>query len=117
MTRYIDTQKARRKTPVSISNKNTQIETAENRTTVDEAIDWLSTLPLACKDGTKAKLITDMAIEALQIVRCGECKHKLKEPMYNTDKTWILYQIGDCPIVHKTVADDDFCSYGERREE
>lgn len=64
--RIIDTEKARRKTPVSISNKNTQMETAENRTTVDEAIDWLSTLPLACKDGTKAKLITDMAIHALR---------------------------------------------------
>ena len=72
MTRIIDTQKARRKTPVSISNKNTQTETSENRTTVDEAIDWLSTLPLACKDGAKAKLITDMAIEALKDRPQGE---------------------------------------------
>lgn len=72
MTRIIDTQKARRKTPVSISNKNTYMETAENRTTVDEAIDWLSTLPLACKDGAKAKLITDMAIEALKDRLQGE---------------------------------------------
>jgi hypothetical protein len=85
--------------------------------TREEAIEVIENLKQLKDVGVFVNLneALDMAIEALQIVRCGECKHKLKEPMYNTDKTWILYQMGDCPIVHNTVADDDYCSYGERR--
>lgn len=65
MTRIIDTKKARHKTHVGISNNNTYNETDQNKTTIDEAINWLLTLPLGCKNGVKAKQITDMAIHAL----------------------------------------------------
>lgn len=67
MTRIIDTEKARRKTYVSISNNNTYFETEQNKTTIDEAIGWLLALPLGCKNGVKAKQITDMAIHALAV--------------------------------------------------
>ena len=52
------------------------------------------------------------------VVHCKDCRHRCKEPIYsNADVHWVIYQIGDCPIICKTVGDDDFCSFGERREE
>lgn len=52
-----------------------------------------------------------------EIVRCKECKYRCKEPIYsNSDPQWIIYSVGDCEVNCKTVGDDDFCSWGERRE-
>lgn len=60
----------------------------------------------------------DMAIEALQdrpkdyvqIVRCKDCKFGVYE------KGRGIYHIR-CEILEFLFQDDDFCSYGERREE
>ena len=49
-------------------------------------------------------------IDAVPVVRCGECKH------YDKFSTWsaCTYWSGD-PYEQASVNDDDFCSYGERR--
>lgn len=64
------------------------------------------------------KYIDSISTEAVQVVRCKDCRHRCKEPIYSkADVHWVIYQIGDCPIICKTVSDDDYCSWGERREE
>ena len=54
----------------------------------------------------------DMAIEALsaeavQVVRCKDCKHYIVEG--------ITTQYGWCHEYKHSVDEDDFCSYGERK--
>ena len=52
-------------------------------------------------------------VDAVEVVRCKDCKHyKFRKPYpsYNaTVKTC-------CRCANTRVNDDDFCSYGERRE-
>ena len=50
----------------------------------------------------------DMAIEALQteVVRCGECKKQY------TNNCYMIYGKN----MMRNLFDNDFCSYGERRE-
>ena len=61
------------------------------------------------KGASEAEAIP-MAIEALQtdIVRCGECKY------WNEGKCWNMKGLNK---TDGAVDADDFCSYGERREE
>ena len=83
---------------------------------VDDCYDWKND---NCDKCNIFKAYCEGEIRAKNsIVRCKDCRHRCKEPIYsNADVHWVIYQIGDCPIICKTVRDDDFCSYGERREE
>lgn len=68
---------------------------------------------LEVKDGYYHRIFD----ENVWVVRCKDCRHRCKEPIYSkADVHWVIYQIGDCPIICKTVGDDDYCSFGERRE-
>ena len=50
-----------------------------------------------------------------QIVRCKDCEHYNNErSMYDDDYCSILYY---CDGSHRTVCEQDFCSYGKRKEE
>ena len=76
----------------------------------------------------------DMAIEALQteyedyehativdikeplkvaVVRCKDCRHSR---VYQTDSKGTMQTYCVAFIMSRTVTDDDFCSWGERRE-
>ena len=55
-------------------------------------------------------------VDAVEVVRCKDCKHCKKHPtsdrvkMCTNEHQWVT----ECyPLVH----DDDFCSYGERRND
>lgn len=48
---------------------------------------------------------------SIDIVRCKECKYYDKFPTWSACTYWS----GD-PYEQASVNDDDFCSYGERRE-
>ena len=64
------------------------------------------------------KMVLEEVKEIMAVVRCKDCRHRCKEPIYSkADAHWVIYQIGDCPIICKTVSDDDYCSWGEKREE
>ena len=90
--------------------------------TREEAIQVLSQRPMiAPNKSNRQKMLKealDMAIEALQdrpkdyvqIVRCKDCKFGVYE------KGRGIYHIR-CEILEFLFQDDDFCSYGERREE
>ena len=47
-------------------------------------------------------------IDAVEVVRCRDCKHYIVEG--------ITTQYGWCHEYKHSVNEDDFCSYGERRE-
>lgn len=53
----------------------------------------------------------NMAIEALntKVVRCKDCRHYLIDGFTSTT--------GWCYEIKNSVYEDDYCSYGERREE
>ena len=68
----------------------------------------------ACVDGAygyvDAKQIADApTIDAIKIVRCKDCKYRFKNNGHSKD---------GCPIIDANIwmDDDDFCSYGERKE-
>ena len=48
-------------------------------------------------------------IDAVPVVRCGECVYKERATV--NEKRFLI-----CPTSHMEITDDDFCSYGERRE-
>lgn len=47
------------------------------------------------------------AVEAVPVVRCGECERRIK----SADLTFTIY----CPWFGQQMDKTDFCSYGERR--
>lgn len=49
----------------------------------------------------------------IDIVRCGECKYMRKYALRSDEPTGIWCHRWSVP---RLVTDDDFCSYGERRE-
>lgn len=63
-------------------------------------------------DGTIEAI--DMAIESLQtdIVRCKDCRHSR---VYQTDSKGTMQTYCVAFIMSRTVTNDDFCSWGERR--
>lgn len=85
--------------------------------TREEAIELLCAYGVP-QDEKRFQEALDMAIEALQdrpkdyvqIVRCKDCKFGVYE------KGRGIYHIR-CEILEFLFQDDDFCSYGERREE
>lgn len=58
-------------------------------------------------------VLDDLKYDApsIDIVRCRECKHKYQEPWNNG-----VAVEGECEIWHNATLDNDFCSYGERKE-
>lgn len=56
-------------------------------------------------------IIEAPTIDAVSVVRCKDCKHKYQEPWNNG-----VAVEGECEIWHNATLDDDFCSYGERKE-
>lgn len=52
--------------------------------------------------------------DVVEVVRCKECKHyNNNKKLYNDDVCEILYY---CDGIHRTVCEQDYCSYGERKE-
>ena len=64
------------------------------------------------KEHGKRLLLIDVAptIDAVEVVRCKDCKFGVYE------KGRGIYHIR-CEILEFLFQDDDYCSYGERREE
>ena len=75
--------------------------------TREEAIEQLRNLSQA-NFYPSTIMALDMAIEALQteVVRCGECKKQF------TNNCYMIYGKN----MMRNLFDNDFCSYGERRE-
>ena len=48
-------------------------------------------------------------VDAMPVVRCGECRYRQKAKVNR--KGFLI-----CPASGMEITDDDFCSYGERKE-
>ena len=49
------------------------------------------------------------AADVVPVVRCKDC-------IYEKDAKWNKKGFRICPATHMEIVDDDFCSYGERKE-
>ena len=78
--------------------------------TREEAIDILRTRIVPTKNWNEIRTAIDMAIEALQtdVVRCKDCKQRRVEG----DCTHYYY----CDFMGSMCGDNEYCSFGERRE-
>ena len=52
----------------------------------------------------------------IELVRCGQCKHWKKGDFQAGDDTNHLQYGGRCPLCRFARYENDFCSYGERKE-
>ena len=52
-------------------------------------------------------------VDAVEVVRCKDCKHREKSPWHDGYRCGNPY---DGMASGVELRDDDFCSYGERRE-
>ena len=64
---------------------------------------------LLCTEGMIAGLPT---ADVVEIMRCKDCEHYKPQPTRNNGKTKYC-----CRSAYVRVNSDDFCSYGERKEE
>ena len=101
--------------------------------TREEAIDWLKAISFVSDHNITEAI--DLAIEALHreeaeangychrikpkedfkevVVRCTDCRHSR---VYQTDSKGTMQTHCVAFVMPRTVTDDDFCSWGERRE-
>lgn len=55
------------------------------------------------------------AVDAVEVVRCRECVHyNNNHQMYDDDVCEIMHYCDGTP---RTACEEDFCSYGKRRED
>lgn len=55
-----------------------------------------------------------LSSDAVEVVRCGECRYVMGDPNYDTGHKCSIHQEDGKP--HEVWL-DDFCSWGERRED
>jgi hypothetical protein len=51
------------------------------------------------------------AADVAPVVRCKDCKHRVYKYMNEE-----IGEIGGCGLFNRAMSNDDFCSYGERKE-
>ena len=61
------------------------------------------------KENCLAEIEAAQTIDAVPVVRCQDCKHRFENNGHSKN---------GCPIIDANIwmDDDDFCSYGERKE-
>ena len=61
------------------------------------------------KEDCLTEIEAAQTVDAVEVVRCRECKYRFKNNGHNKD---------GCPIIDANIwmDDDDFCSHGERKE-
>ena len=70
----------------------------------------------ACSGGQKYKLCSADCIlfdvpaaDVVEVVRCKDCRY--------TKRASVIEGYYTCGLLKQTVANDDYCSFGERRED
>lgn len=90
----------------------------------EEAREWLLQIKDRIRGGdeefdARRHEALDMAIEALsaeavQVVRCKDCRFS---ETYQNDSSGVMALYCKAFTLQRMVADDNYCSYGERRED
>lgn len=75
---------------------------------------WINGTSLCNADEAKQKIKNAPSADVVEVVRCEDCEHWKCNP--NTDKYGACQKVSydDFEVVMEC---DDFCSYGERREQ
>ena len=73
----------------------------------------------ACWVNDVLELLDGDSVDAVEVVRCKDCKHQVKTWISDARRKEKGYCIYDCKLCEdgELGHDDDFCSYGERRTE
>lgn len=72
----------------------------------------------ACYLGSAKEVVEELpTIDAVPVVRCGECKHYREGKVLSPNKFCFRLKDRDGKAIGYNFAEDDFCSYGERSEE
>ena len=72
--------------------------------------DQIALIDMACNDIEESP-----TVDAVPVVRCRKCKHKTE--YFNSGKfVCKMKQCVVCGCVVGYIKDDDFCSYGERKD-
>ena len=58
-------------------------------------------------------IMTAPTVDAVEVVRCREC---MFSEVYQNDSSGVMGRFCEAFTQVRMVTDDDFCSYGERRE-
>lgn len=56
------------------------------------------------------------AVDAVEVVRCKDCKHWKPSGSYGGNSIEDMQRLGGCPWSIGCRRENDFCSYGEREE-
>ena len=76
-----------------------------------ENVGWYNN---ADRDEVAERLILQTpTIDAVEVVRCRDCRHSR---VYQTDSNGTMQTYCVAFVMLRSVTDDDFCSWGERRE-
>ena len=59
----------------------------------------------------KKKVVDAPTVDAVIVTRCGDCKYRIYR--YINEE---IGEIGGCELFNRAMSNDDFCSYGERKE-
>ena len=75
---------------------------------------WGGFMGMPIKDKARCDELSNSIAEiinapSIDLVRCAECKRRYRSG-YRGDEYWV------CDFMDAKIKDDDFCSYGERKE-
>lgn len=62
-------------------------------------------------DDVLAIIADEKTVDAVEVVRCKDCKHYCQYPKVDKPKACFVH-----PLTPHFMPDDGFCSYGERRD-
>ena len=55
-------------------------------------------------------------VDAVEVVRCKDCEHWMPGDSFMGDSVDDMQRVGGCPYVRFRRLENDFCSYGERKD-
>ena len=68
------------------------------------------------KENCLAEIDAAPTVDAVPVVRCGECKHWKQSGSKAGNSFSDMEYIGGCEFTNYYRRESDFCSYGERKE-
>lgn len=78
---------------------------------VDKLLEVLNKKSVPFNANVNDAILTAPTVDAVEVVRCKDCKYSKHLKQYPKVNTW------KCILTDVVYRADDYCSYGERKEE
>ena len=78
---------------------------------VDKLLEVLNKKSVPFNANVNDAILTAPTVDAVEVVRCKDCKYSKHLKQYPKVNTW------KCTLTDVVNRADDFCSYGERKDE